>query len=357
MIEITEINDFDEMLALENDWDRLLDTSPSKTIFMTFEWITNWWKYHGEGKDLMVLLAKSKENLIGMAPLMKVKKSGIVQFIGTGLSDYCDFIIQKRQGEVLKAMLQHLRNRKSSSLELREIPETSSTLPILRKVLSKSQLHHVESITATCPSLVLSQFTETDLKKMLNKKNLKWQYNRLKREGDISFDYLENIGEINDGLNVFFRFHISRWKDTKKPSIFEKQKNQEFCRKIVESFHKQNAIRFMVMKLVDNPIAILINFVYDNKVIGYAQAFDLNYSKFSPTILAIRQDISTAFSNQIGEYDMSRGNESYKFRFSNTIRNNYSLTITDSHIHHIINLCNKKGRHWVRNKILKRGNP
>ncbi|MEM2970472.1 MAG: cellulose biosynthesis protein, partial [Candidatus Bathyarchaeia archaeon] len=66
---IVEIDNYDDFLALEEDWNNILDKC-DHTIFSTWYWLSNWWKHFGNGKKLLLLLAQENNEIEGIAPLM-----------------------------------------------------------------------------------------------------------------------------------------------------------------------------------------------------------------------------------------------------------------------------------------------
>ena len=88
-MKIIEINHFKDFISLKNTWDMLLEHS-SNEVFSTWEWLSTWWKYFGNNKKLLILLAKENDRIVGIAPLMYsidrvfgVNQS-IIEFIGAG---------------------------------------------------------------------------------------------------------------------------------------------------------------------------------------------------------------------------------------------------------------------------------
>jgi CelD/BcsL family acetyltransferase involved in cellulose biosynthesis len=110
------VSDQSEFEALRQGWDRLLGRTDA-TIFQTFEWISTWWKYFAKPHDeLHVVVFSCDGRLVGIAPLFRERRKvlGIriatcLEFIGRGLSDYVDLIIEPGfETQVLKTFAQYL---------------------------------------------------------------------------------------------------------------------------------------------------------------------------------------------------------------------------------------------------------
>src|ERR1041385_1311726 len=82
------------MKALVPEWAALWSRCGSATPFQTPEWLLPWWRLFGQPR-LWVLGVHAGPELIGLAPLF-VQENGkqrVVRFLGTGISDYADFLL------------------------------------------------------------------------------------------------------------------------------------------------------------------------------------------------------------------------------------------------------------------------
>jgi len=114
ILKIREIRTEDEFQALHKIWNSLLSKSNDDDIFLTWEWISTWWKYYGNEHQLLVMVAEKEEEIISIAPLMCSEYSilGVnlkeIGFIGTPDSDYNGFILTNQKRESLRLFLNRL---------------------------------------------------------------------------------------------------------------------------------------------------------------------------------------------------------------------------------------------------------
>jgi len=118
-MQLKEITTQKDFYSLSTVWNSILEKSGSNTIFSTFEWLYTWWENFGEGNKLFILLAQHGDKVIGIAPLMIGKRKILrylpvreVSFIGTGISDYADFIIMDEREMVLSLFIEYLWKKK-----------------------------------------------------------------------------------------------------------------------------------------------------------------------------------------------------------------------------------------------------
>src|SRR4051812_46135346 len=108
VMRVTEIRTESALEALRPSWNGLLRDSGSSTIFLTWEWISAWWRCYGQTGELRVLAAFNESGILrGIAPL-RVKTARqcgqtvpAVYFIGdcSNDSEYLDFIIARGEEE------------------------------------------------------------------------------------------------------------------------------------------------------------------------------------------------------------------------------------------------------------------
>jgi CelD/BcsL family acetyltransferase involved in cellulose biosynthesis len=116
-IQVEIITEESEFLALEHIWNPLLQRSGADSIFLTFEWLSTWWRHFGQGNQLFVMVIKNQGLIVGLIPLMITKRQGFRQLtmIGGITSDFKDFIIADYEDRksVIEAILNAIITKKS----------------------------------------------------------------------------------------------------------------------------------------------------------------------------------------------------------------------------------------------------
>jgi len=69
--------------------ERVLATGESDVVFLTWHWQSAWWKTFGRGELLLIAVERDGE-VIALAPLFT--EAGMIYFVGSGGSDYLNFI-------------------------------------------------------------------------------------------------------------------------------------------------------------------------------------------------------------------------------------------------------------------------
>src|SRR5690625_2310316 len=223
-------------------WKQLNKEFHDITVFQDIEWIKSWWEYKQKERKITPYIVEIKkgDKTIGIVPLYRYNKEfaglpfRVLKPIGFELSDYLIPIISKGHSstDIVKKALEKIYADKNNwdCLDWEDVPENSIFDSILKKEFNvKPKLKKRKKINV-CPHLEITGGLETVMSKF-NKKFLKgllYYERKLKREGELKFHKVENEQEIDTIMNVFFKLHRKRWKNTSTPSKFEDTKEREF---------------------------------------------------------------------------------------------------------------------------------
>jgi len=135
------VSTVEEMRSLEGVWDHLLDRSPDRNIFLTWEWLNTWWRHFGRGKHLSVLVVRERDQVRAIVPLMAWHynlgfcRLEVLENIGSTSVDYGG-IVHGADAEAIEPFvfdwLQDQVNR-GKLVIFNRVPEDSKFLGLLRK--------------------------------------------------------------------------------------------------------------------------------------------------------------------------------------------------------------------------------
>jgi hypothetical protein len=94
------VKDEESFLHLQGEWNNLLTNSTANNIFLTWEWISTWWKIYKENFELYLITVRDKEaNLVGIGPFKVAKKKflrfcdiSVLEFLGSGVGATPEFL-------------------------------------------------------------------------------------------------------------------------------------------------------------------------------------------------------------------------------------------------------------------------
>ena len=88
-VQFRRLSGFEDSSIAPGSWNELLQQSSSDVVFLTWHWQKVWWDVFGRG-ELLLIVAEKDQEPVAIAPLFA--DSGMVYFVGSGGSDYLDFI-------------------------------------------------------------------------------------------------------------------------------------------------------------------------------------------------------------------------------------------------------------------------
>jgi CelD/BcsL family acetyltransferase involved in cellulose biosynthesis len=330
-----EVGTSEGLRALEGVWDDLLSRSGTQTVFLTFDWLSTWWRHFGQSAKLRVIVVKDGERAIGIAPLMQVRYWFFcvpvhkILFLGTWGSDRLDFILPERKEDVLAAIWSHLKqsSRRWNVWEVEKILEDSPNLAALRRVLSSSGGHlHGYRPCFDSPYLPLEGGWE---KYISGKKRLRLglnsSRNRLLRMGTLRVEDRSGPQEIDRALQTVSTLEArgSRRKD----SLFGDPVRRSFYEQIARRFSEKGKLSLSFLLLEGNPIAYDLSFAYHGTVVGYALGYDQKYRRESPAKVLLAELVRSCFERGLKEFDFSAGDEPYKMYWTNRVRHQVSFLV------------------------------
>lgn len=329
-----------DLKGLEREWDALLQDSQS-TVFQSFEWITTCWNHFRGRSTLHCLAFRNEGRLVGLAPLCRkpirvaFRVCTLLEFIGRPHADYNDFIVLPGfERAVVRAFVAHFVSGQANAdaLDLDEIPTTSCLKRHLAEEAQRVQLDVVVLPGPVCPYIQLPGTFEEFLASLgpNTRYNYRRKWSKLLHSHTTAERFVCHPGEeLTGGIESFMRIHTDRWKGLGFPSVFDKPVYRSFIKEVSHRFALRDWLRLYLLEVDGVGVAASLEFAHHGRVYMYNSNVSgpPDVMKQSPGLLvkifAIRQGIS----EHMREYDMMRGDESYKYdhlkgleRFNTTMR-------------------------------------
>lgn len=304
-----------ELAAInQNVWDEVLATAPTRTIFQTMAWQRAWWQTFARGK-LLLIAAFEEEQLTAIASLFA--DQGMVFFVGSGGSDYLDFIGDVSRPQILRAILELARAQTPGFVGFRfyHVPDESPTGRSLEKLASEMGLSCFDEGSLDAPALRFQDWP-ADRRLPSEKKSLVRHERAMMRRGQLVVDHFSEHSQIEPLLPTFFDQHIERWAGTPFPSLFLDERQREFYYQISESVGSRGWLRFSRVTLDSQPVAFHFGFQFQSTFLWYKPCFDITRAKQSPGEVLLRSLFLRSQQEDVMVFDFGMGNEPFKHRFS-----------------------------------------
>src|SRR5262245_19899198 len=69
-VSVETITDPEVLTALRGEWRDLLQASSADCVFLTWQWLSTWWRHLSQGRRLCLIAVRSAGELIAVAPFM-----------------------------------------------------------------------------------------------------------------------------------------------------------------------------------------------------------------------------------------------------------------------------------------------
>ncbi len=302
-------------------WERLLSTGPSDVVFLTWQWQSAWWETFGRG-ELLLIAAERDGEVIALAPLFA--EAGMVYFVGSGGSDYLDFIGDIRETDVIDALLPKAKSCVADFVgfvfyHMRDDFQTGGKL---QESAARLGLKFLDEGDLPAPILEL-----TDKENALaaaQKKSLVRHEKFFSRDGLLKVSSFNQGEEILPHLEEFFAQHRERWAGTPYPSLFCDEKQRRFYRLLTAAAAGTGWLRFLRLDWQGRAIAFHFGFCYRGNFLWYKPTFAVDLARHSPGEVLLRQLLLGAIAEGAHTFDFGLGDEAFKSRFAtrvNRVRN------------------------------------
>ena len=331
MLKIEEIRDTGEFMKLAEVWNNLLSKSEADTIFLTWEWVSNWWKVYGNNKDLFVLTLKDNDHsIVGIAPLY-IRKSKVligftvneIRFLGTGEDvspDYLDFIIEKeRESDAIDAFIRYFASsNKWDVLNFTDMESTSCNLKYLTEAVNHGRFSIRQSECASCPYIALPSSWERYLSTLTAnaRYNVKRKMKNLERDFKTRYFLWEDVEGLDGAMDRLAYLHNKRWDERERSHSFSSNEYVSFHKAVAKDFARNGWLRLSCLELNGELAGMLYDYYYGGKILYYQAGFDPSFYKYSPGLVLRAYVIQKAIAEGVGKIDLLKGAYAHKYMWT-----------------------------------------
>lgn len=312
---------------LRDGWDDLLERSDA-TVFQSWEWLSSCRRHLSPHARLHLITVRDGDRLVGLAP-METTFTGPglrrLRFIGTGPTDYLDFVLDReRGGDALEAILGHLEVNRGrwAAIDLQQVPEESPTSRRWQGWRPEG-LHTLDVVQEVCPFLPMADTWESTVSKR-RRSNISYYRRLAEREFDATFTTVK-AAELPDALDALFRLHAARWRRRKLPGVLTGSRKKAFHRDVASLAQERGWLRLYAARLNGCYESLLYCLVYRDRSYYYMGGWNPDLARYSLgtvlTGLAVRDTLLEGRS----EFDFLRGDEAYKSAWTSRRRANRRL--------------------------------
>lgn len=323
-------------------WNALLGQSSSNTVFLTWEWVTQWWECFGHGRTLHVLLGYDGDELVGIAPLMRntCRVCGIplrsIEFIGSGresVPDHLAFIAPKgRHAGFAAAVIDHLRSIEATwdVVCLRDMLYDIAVIADIQRIAQKNfSCDIVIRPDAVCPYVSLPRTWDEYLSTLSSEMrySIRRKERKCTQELSVTCSFVDDPAALPKTMQRLREIHTLRMREKHNTGESQGDPFWDFHGKIAHIFSIQQWLLLGVLQANGVIVACQYAFNYAGKVYFYQSGIDPAYSKYGIGVVLMSAMIQQSIMRGSHEYDFLRGNETYKTHWTKQMRQSAELCI------------------------------
>ena len=338
-IVVQRIEDPAAFQALREEWDELLAASLADSFFLTWEWLYAWWTHLAGDRRLFLLVARQGGRLVAIAPLsLRARRvAGVVplrsvEFLGADRlsSDYLDVIVRRGwEAEAIPALAQYLADARLA-LELASVRRAGCAAAALSRALTQRRWRMLETPTAVCPFIDLSEHTWESYLGTLESKprnDFLRLLKNLTKKFSVRLEPASSEPQRREFMVHLVRLHNLRWQNLGGSDALHTADLVAFHDEVSRVTLERGWLRLFVLWLDGQPVASLYGFRYGRTFYFVQTGFDPAYGRHAVGLITVGLTIKSAIAEGAEEYDFLRGDEAYKFRWAREVRHLATLEV------------------------------
>ena len=298
--------------SIWSEWEGILPSCSTDTIFVTPWWQKIWWDNFGEGNELQISSVRDGDRLIGVSPLML--RDGVLTFAGDrDLFDYFDFLVPDGEETAFYVALgEHLSELEFDTLDLPSLPHNSPTLQhlpeIVRKLGFSVNIEEKETTPVTCLPGTWDEYLGGLRKK--HRHELRRKIKRLE-QADSPHQYSCQQADTLDGCMQDF-FKLLRASSDEKDEFLTPEREKVFI-DIAQELSARDQFKLYFLEVEGQRVAGCICFDYGESYLLYNSGYNPEYSRLSVGLINKAFSIQAAIEEGRESFNFLKGDERYKY--------------------------------------------
>ena len=330
---VSEVRTVEQFNSLRVEWNELLRQSGADTVFLTHEWLSEWWEAYGTVGDLRILLARDASGMLrGIAPLRRraVRRYGrtfeVFTFVGDGSgdSDYLDFIVHKDDEEsVMGAFFRALKpySDRGVVLEINTTPESSGAYGLVRRFAESTGMVWSE-IDIPCSTVALPPTWDAFLKTLASRFRTKIRsvQRAVREQAAVRFEMCHTPAQLQEYLPALFDLHTRRWAKSAKPGVFGGDDKRQFYKGMSQAMLDRGELVFSALRWQDKILACQYGFVHGQVYSQLQEGYEPESEHWNLGLALRAWSIERLLEAGVTEYDFLAGTGRNKSDWGATIK-------------------------------------
>lgn len=314
-MELILIKSYKHLSVYEKEWSVILEEKQNTNPFIEYEFVYNWWRFFGEGKEIEIYAVKDNNRMIAFFPFQsnKIWFGYVVHFLALGDANYMDVVA--RSADMNRAIMfafdELIKRKKHVVFYLHGLLESEKT-PFQLSSYLKARSMKEKYYRIVTPYIDLRDLSYDDY--MQSRQKLHGLDRREKR--------LRLLGEAclqispSTEMDKIYEVHQKRWEKKNDTSGFSSEQKKAFFQYLADQNSGQLSVRLTTLTLENEIIAFTYGFSCRGRYLGYVLGHDSDFDVYGPGRILVKEKIKKNIEDGFHKLDMSIGYEPYKFEWN-----------------------------------------
>jgi CelD/BcsL family acetyltransferase involved in cellulose biosynthesis len=304
--------------TLDEDWDRLVRSRPRPSPYLLHCWLSDWWRFYGDGGELAVHVAYRDGRLVGALPLCVRPHHGlrVLSFVGGEGSSLGDVLVDPEEPpEVAVALVERAASSGQDFADFTGLPTDSRLVEVLG-----SRLRLI--VRSEAPVLDLSPGWDAVYRSKMPSKRRNHHRRRrrqLAEQGRVEVTVARTEPALEQALEDAFSLHMLRWRGRPDGSGFATPLGRSFNHALVKSLAPLDVPRIVLLKIDGRPVAFHYYLAFERTMFVHRIAFDPAFGQFSPGVINTLDAIEAAAAEGLTRVEFLGGAERYKLELADRL--------------------------------------
>lgn len=310
-------------------------------MFLSWEWMSNWWEHFGGSRELRVLCAFSREGAPRLIAPFEVKTGTIFgrpylsiwSCLGANSMAYSDHLGFLHDPSVDEADCARLMEEiwrgggDQAVFRLSDLRADDGIITGIRAWAQAKGLHVTIKPDALCPLLELPSSWDELMVRL--SANFRGQIRKSWRQVEANFrvEQIRDPEPLRCAVRELVRLNAQRMHETGRRSSLATPQMVSFLESVAADMIAAGKAWFDVIWCKSRVVGAAFHLVKGVTVYYYQGGFDPEYSSYRPSTVLFAHVMKRAIENRFRCFDFLRGDERYKYRWGAKPVRNVALTI------------------------------
>lgn len=301
--------------------------------FVSPEWFESWNRHYGERCEVIVAVVSDNERaFLGLMPFA-IERAGplrTARIAGANLADWVHPVCEPDdEAAVATAAITALGGATRWGALVLDNVDAAARWPDAPVAGGRHRLRRIERSSTVLPYARLGPGDFDDYLSRRSgsfRRQLRRFDRRLSREATIELRQVERESELPSALETFFRLHFGHWT-ARGGSSLDSDRIRSFHRDFAAAALARGWLRLLILEADCVPIAAFYGWRLGGRYAFYQSGIDDRWAKFSAGLVLHGRVIERAIAEGAAEYDMLLGDEPYKLRFCEEVRDAVTVVL------------------------------